>query len=88
MIEAVTNFSLDILLPVVIGAIAGLLAFSHLLSWIFKKYRNQTIALLTGFMAGSLFILWPWKTEIHSYDSMGNVLLNRSGEPILEGYNY
>jgi len=88
MIDAVINFRMDILLPVGIGAIVGLLAFSHLLAWVFKKYKDQTIGLLTGFMAGSLFILWPWKKDIYSLDSIGNPILNRSGEPLLEGYDY
>lgn len=64
MIDAVNNLDLMILLPVVIGAAVGLLGFSYFLSWIFKKYKDQTIALLTGFILGSLAILWPWKHEI------------------------
>ncbi|WP_439183471.1 DUF368 domain-containing protein [Carboxylicivirga taeanensis] len=64
MIDAINNASIDILLPVIIGAGVGLIAFSHFLSWLLKKYHNQTIALLTGFIAGSLGILWPWKNEI------------------------
>jgi putative membrane protein len=64
MIDAVAHFRFEILAPVIIGAIAGLLTFSHFLSWVFKKYHNQTIALLTGFILGSLQILWPWKDPI------------------------
>jgi len=64
MIDAVKNLNIMVLLPVVIGAIIGLLGFSYLLSWIFKKFKDQTIALLTGFILGSLAILWPWKHEI------------------------
>ncbi|TRX70276.1 DUF368 domain-containing protein [Carboxylicivirga sp. M1479] len=64
MIDAINNLSIEILLPVIIGAAVGLIAFSHFLSWLLKKYHNQTIALLTGFIAGSLGILWPWKNPI------------------------
>ena len=64
MIKAVSNFDLAVLVPVGIGAAAGLAAFARLLSWIFKRFHDQTIALLTGFIFGSLSILWPWKTEI------------------------
>lgn len=88
MIDAVSTFNLEILVPVILGGIVGLLAFSHLLSWIFKKYRNQTISLLTGFMSGSLLLLWPWKKEVFASDELGNILANRSGEPLLEGYNF
>ncbi len=64
MIDAINDLSINILLPVAIGAGVGLIAFSHFLSWLLKKYHNQTIALLTGFIAGSLGILWPWKDEV------------------------
>ncbi len=63
-IEAINNRDLGILLPVVLGAGFGLLAFSHLLSWVFKRYKDQTIAGLTGFILGSLGVIWPWKDAI------------------------
>ncbi len=64
MIKSISTFDLSVLIPVGIGAIIGLLAFARLLAWIFEKFHDQTIALLTGFIFGSLCILWPWKTEI------------------------
>ncbi len=64
MIDAVSHFRLEIIIPVGIGAVAGLAAFARLLVWIFAKFRDQTIALLTGFIFGSLIIIWPWKTAI------------------------
>jgi len=63
-IDAVNEWRFDILIPFAIGAAGGLLAFSHLLSWVLRYYKPQTMALLTGFIAGSLGVLWPWKTEI------------------------
>ena len=57
---------IKILIPVVIGAVIGLLAFAHLLSWIFKNFHDQTVALLTGFILGSTPIIWPWKHAITS----------------------
>ncbi|MCJ7581481.1 MAG: DUF368 domain-containing protein [Candidatus Aminicenantes bacterium] len=77
MINAVNERNIMVLLPVVIGAGFGLLAFSYLLSWIFKKFKDQTIALLTGFILGSLGILWPWK---HSFNNAGQLLpVNKFG---------
>lgn len=70
MINAVNERDIIVLLPVVIGAGFGLLAFSHLLSWIFKKFKDQTIALLTGFILGSLGILWPWKHSFNATDQL------------------
>ena len=67
MIDAVNDLNLKILLPVVLGGVVGLLAFSHLLSWIFKNYRDITIAVLTGFILGSIPIIWPWKNDVITY---------------------
>ncbi len=46
------------------GAILGLLTFSRVLKWLFSKYKNYTLALLIGFIAGSLNKIWPWKETI------------------------
>lgn len=64
MINAVSDLNLAILLPVAAGAVIGLIAFSHFLSWIYKKFRDETTGTLTGFILGSLGIIWPWKTII------------------------
>lgn len=71
MLDAVKDIDFKILSPVIVGAVFGLIAFSHILSWLFKKYKDQTIALLTGFILGSLAILWPWKI---SYDMEGKLI--------------
>lgn len=64
MIDAINDLRLDILLPVVLGSAFGLIGFSYILSWVFKKFRDQTISILTGFILGSLGIIWPWKNAI------------------------
>lgn len=70
MIESVSRLTggdlavLTVLIPVGIGAVIGVVALSHLLAWIFQRYHDQAVALLTGFVAGSLLIIWPWKEEI------------------------
>lgn len=63
-IDAINNRDIGVLIPVVLGAGFGLLAFSHLLSWVFKRFKDQTIAGLTGFILGSLGVIWPWKDAI------------------------
>jgi len=63
-IDAINNRDISILFPVFIGTVLGLVGFSHLLSWVFKKFRDQTIAALTGFILGSLGVIWPWKNPI------------------------
>ncbi|PLX14140.1 MAG: DUF368 domain-containing protein [Marinilabiliales bacterium] len=84
-IDAINNKDLDILLPVLIGAVGGLIAFSHILSWVFKRYKNQTIAILTGFILGSLNVLWPWKEVEYLQDSMGNIII-KEGEAVIAKY--
>ncbi len=54
------------------GAILGLKLFSKVLHWMFDKQRNATLALLCGFMLGSLNKVWPWKKIISTrIDSHG-----------------
>lgn len=58
---AVKDFNLPVLAVFAAGCLVGLLSFSHVLSWMFEKFRSITLALLTGFMVGSLNKVWPWK---------------------------
>ena len=63
-VDSINNARFDILLPVIIGCIVGLIPFSHFLSWLLEHFRDLIIALLTGFILGSLATLWPWKKSI------------------------
>ena len=47
-----------------LGAVVGLLSFSRILKWLFAKYKNFTLAALTGFIVGSLNKIWPWKETL------------------------
>lgn len=49
-----------------LGAIIGLKSFSKILHWMFEKHKNTTLALLIGFMAGSLNKVWPWKQVLET----------------------
>lgn len=72
ILGAVSNLNIGVLLLFIVGAIAGIISFSHLLSWLLKNYHNLTVSLLTGFMIGSLNKVWPWKETIQTYiDSHG-----------------
>ncbi|MGP1993336.1 DUF368 domain-containing protein [Zobellia laminariae] len=61
IIDAVHNLDLKIISVVGVGAIFGLLSFAKLLKWMFNHQKNLTLALLTGFIVGSLNKIWPWK---------------------------
>lgn len=64
VLSAINTANLSILLPLALGCGFGLIAFSHLLSWVFKHYENQTLAVMTGFVIGSLVVIWPWKETL------------------------
>jgi putative membrane protein len=51
-------------LMLALGAIVGIKTFSKLLNWMFKNHKNLTLAMLTGFMIGSLNKIWPWKETL------------------------
>lgn len=50
-----------VLLPFAIGAVISIISISYLLSWLMKEYRNETLSVLSGFMIGSLPVVYPWK---------------------------
>ncbi|MFW5658458.1 MAG: DUF368 domain-containing protein [Bacteroidota bacterium] len=58
---AIKDFELQVMLVFMAGAAIGLLSFSRVLGWLLQHYHDLTLALLTGFMLGSLNKVWPWK---------------------------
>ena len=55
-----------------LGIIVGVFSFARVLSWTFARYKNQTLALLTGFLLGSLNKVWPWQKVLETrIDSKG-----------------
>lgn len=64
VLGAISSFSMSILLPLAAGCAIGLIVFSNILAWVFKRYADPTLALMTGFVIGSLVVIWPWKTAI------------------------
>jgi putative membrane protein len=62
--DAIHDFDIKKITIFAIGALVGLLSFSHLLKWLFKHYHNITLAVLTGFIFGSLNKVWPWKETL------------------------
>ncbi len=72
VLGAISSFSLGILIPLALGCAFGLVAFSHVLSWVFKRYADITLAVMTGFVIGSLVVIWPWKNAItHTVERVG-----------------
>jgi putative membrane protein len=86
MIDGISTMNIRILLPFVLGAIAGLVGFSYILAYVYKRYKNQTLALIAGFIIGSLIVIWPWKKFFYKLDSEGNILHNSDGMPVVLRY--
>lgn len=81
--EATHDFDFKTLGIVGLGAIFGLLSFSRVLKWLFLNYNNITLAVLTGFIAGSLNKIWPWKNvlETANYGDRSVVIRDESVMP-------
>jgi putative membrane protein len=84
--EGIASFNMEILgqamiklMTFAVGAILGLKLFSKILHWMFAHHKNTTLAVLIGFMIGSLNKIWPWKQVLETR-------LNSHGEvvPFLE----
>ncbi len=70
-----------------LGSIVGLISLSHLLGWTIKHYRNETNAMIIGFITGSLGVVWPWKKEVFKRTKEGLYALDKNGDQILENYS-
>ena len=66
MMLAIKNLDIVPILVFLAGAIIGIVLFSNVLSWFFKKFKMPTLAALTGFMLWSLNKIWPWKDSVYS----------------------
>ena len=74
-LSAVNNRDILSLLTLAAGAAVGLVTFAQVLGWLFRKHHDLTVAILTGFMLGSLRKLWPWKEVVESItDNHGNTI--------------
>ncbi len=63
VLEAVHTFNLTIIITLMAGMVTGLLLFTRALKWLLSHYYQATLTLLTGFIAGSLVKVWPWKVD-------------------------
>jgi len=66
ILDAVHERDITLIAVVGAGAIFGLLSFAKLLKWMFDNYKNITLAILTGFILGSLNKIWPWKRVLET----------------------
>lgn len=78
---------LNVLLVFSAGSLTGLVTLSHLLGYLLKKFKNNTNAVIIGFITGSLGVVWPWKNPVYKSDAAGNLLQDINGAPILDNYD-
>ncbi len=78
---------LKVLIIFTVGSITGLVTFSHALSYILKHYKNITLSLISGFIIGSLGVVWPWKKTMYKINEAGSYLIDSRGHKIIENYN-
>ncbi len=64
ILTAVSEFQVGVILVFGAGCIVGLLGFSRVVAYLLKNYHNVTIAVLAGFMIGSLWKIWPWRVPV------------------------
>lgn len=64
IITGIKELDFKIIATFGIGCVIGLLAFSKLLKFLFAHFKNFVLALLSGFLIGSLVKIWPWKNQV------------------------
>ncbi|MEZ5056086.1 MAG: DUF368 domain-containing protein [Saprospiraceae bacterium] len=75
--------SIKVLVVFAAGALVGLGGFSRVLTWTFKKYHDQTMGLLAGFMLGSLNKIWPWRNVISFRENSKGIMVPFQEESVL-----
>jgi putative membrane protein len=83
ILEAVHERDFKIVATVGLGAIFGILSFAKLLKWMFSHYKDLTLAVLTGFILGSLNKIWPWKKVLETkiFDDKVIIIQDQSISP-------
>ena len=71
-----------------LGSISGLIFFSNILSYVLKKYYQITIAIIIGFISGSLGVIWPWREKVFKLNEKGDIINNSIGNPEIAYYDY
>lgn len=61
MINSVVEFNLTAILTFAAGGVLGLLGLARIITWVLDRYHHVTVAVLAGFMLGSLNKVWPWR---------------------------
>ena len=63
--NAIGHFDFSIILPFMFGIITGVILFSRVLSYLLKRFYQQTILFITGILIASLYVIWPFQTRVY-----------------------
>lgn len=88
IMEAVKTLDLVVLGVFAVGCFLGITSFSHVLSYALRRFRNVTLAVLSGFMLGSLNKVWPWKAQVKELMEGQTIVVEQNvlpGESLTEG---
>ena len=80
---AVKSLDLAYLAVLATGAVFGLMVFSRLLHWLLSRFHQSTMSLLTGFLFGSLAVVWPWKRVLQWIPGRDGELKVAQQQPVL-----
>ncbi|MGB3149634.1 MAG: DUF368 domain-containing protein [Maribacter sp.] len=78
--------TLKILTVFTLGSATGLVTLSHILSYVLKRYKHLSTAVILGFITGSLGVVWPWKKTVFKTDLEGAIFLDSNGKEIIANY--
>ena len=81
IMRALTTADFPVLIVFAIGCLIGIVLFSHVLTYLLKRFHDFTIALLSGFMLGSLNKVWPWKELVPDINAADPTLFERNIAP-------
>lgn len=79
-----TGEALLVIFPFILGAIVGLALFTRLLSWLLDYYYVETIAVLIGFLIGSLYVIWPYQDRVYEEFVTETEVVEYTGERAME----
>jgi uncharacterized membrane protein len=79
---------LKIIFVFILGCVFGIIGFSKILGYLLRNYYNKTMALIIGFVSGTIPVIWPWKKIVFFLDSKGSPIINEIGGNEIENYLY
>lgn len=74
ILQSLHELRIDVILVFMAGCLVGLLSFVRLVKWLFSRHHDLSIAVLGGFMVGSLNKVWPWKITLESTQIEGKII--------------